>query len=419
MTTVHIIGAGLAGLSCAVRLAGAGIPVSVYEAAPHAGGRCRSYVDSKLERTIDNGNHLLLSANEAALAYLSEIGARDRLSSPPGAYFPFVDLESGARWTLRPTAGRFPWWIFMPGRRVPGAGPLAYLRALRLLRARPEASVAEALYRPGDPLWERLWVPLTIAILNTEPEAASAALLREVFLKTIAKGAAWSRPMIATVSLSDTFVDPAVTWLGEHRVPVHFGQRLRALRGDADGVTALDFGDNRITVGPTDAVVLAVSAPVAASLLPGWDIPTEMRPIVNAHIRLPHRARLAEGIPFLGLIGGTAEWLFLRQDVASITVSAADHLVDTPAATIAHWIWQDAAKALNLDPELRPPIRIIKERRATIAQTPATLARRPGPASGVPNLLLAGAWTDTGLPDTIEGAVASGQQAAEMVLAHA
>lgn len=414
MSHVHIIGAGLAGLSCAMRLTRAGVPVTVYEAAPHAGGRCRSYYDPKLEHTVDNGNHFLLSANNEALDYLTLLGARNRISTPPGAYFPFLDLETGERWTLRPAGGPIPWWIFAPGRRVGGSRPGHYLNALRLLRARSEASVTEVLYRPGDPLWSRLWHPLTVAILNTEPEAASAALLRRVMLMTIARGAGHSTPMTATASLSDTFVDPALDMLAEAGTPIHFGERVRALKGARNRLTSLDFGKAEVKLGPEDTVVLAVTAPVAKQLLPRLTAPTETRPIVNVHIRLPHKARLAEGIPYLGLTGGTAEWLFLRQDIASITVSAARTLMERPAGEIAQIVWEDTARALSLDPRLRPPIRVIKERRATIAQSPEMLTQRPPAQTSVSNLILAGSWTDTGLPSTIEGAIASGHTAARL-----
>lgn len=414
MSHVHVIGAGMAGLSCAVRLSEAGHSVTVYEAAPHAGGRCRSYYDPKLERTVDNGNHILLSANHEALAYLRLIGSRNKLSAPPGAYFPFVDLKSGERWTMRPTPGPIPWWIFMPGRRVSGSRAWHYMRGLRLLAARPDASVAEVLYNRDDPLWERLWKPLTLAILNTEPEAASARLLRRVLLMTIAQGSGKSKPLTATVSLSDTFVDPALAYLAEAGAGIHYGQRLRALEGTRAGLTALDFGREKVDIGPSDLVVLAVTAPVAQQLLPSMTAPVETRPIVNAHIKLPHRARLAEGIPYIGLVGGTAEWLFLRQDVASVTVSAANDLVDHGADDIARIIWRDVARALALDPRLRPATRIVKERRATIAQSPDELARRPKAATPVQNLILAGSWTDTGVPATIEGAIASGRTAADL-----
>ena len=95
---------------------------------------------------------------------------------------------------------------------------------------------------------------------------------------------------------------------------------------------------------------------------------------------------------------------------------AARELVDRPAEEIARVLWEDTAKALTLDPRLQPPMRVIKERRATFAQTPETLTQRPPTQSPIANLLLAGDWTDTGLPATIEGAVRSGQRAAELVL---
>src|ERR1700732_4665170 len=99
--TIHIIGAGLAGLAAAVALSKRGSQVAVHEATAFAGGRCRSYHDAALGMTIDNGNHLLLSGNHAALPFLRDIGAEQRLPVPAAAAFDFIDLESRERWTLR------------------------------------------------------------------------------------------------------------------------------------------------------------------------------------------------------------------------------------------------------------------------------------------------------------------------------
>ncbi len=131
--TIHIIGAGLAGLSAALKLSGRGEAVAVHEATAFAGGRCRSYHDASVGMTIDNGNHLLLSGNRAALDYLREVGAADRLIGPAAAEFQFIDLASRQRWTLRFNDGRVPWWIFDPARRVPGTRARDYLALARLL----------------------------------------------------------------------------------------------------------------------------------------------------------------------------------------------------------------------------------------------------------------------------------------------
>ena len=92
-----------------------GRSVTVYEAAGRAGGRCRSYVDARLDRLIDNGNHLLLSGNRSAMRYLEEAGAGDALVGPASARFPFLDVRTGRRWQVRPNAGRLPWWVLRPG----------------------------------------------------------------------------------------------------------------------------------------------------------------------------------------------------------------------------------------------------------------------------------------------------------------
>ena len=407
----HIVGAGIAGLAAAVDFVQRGWAVTLYEAAAQAGGRCRSYHDARLDRWIDNGNHMLLAANTAALTYLDQIGAGDRVTRPQHTAFPFLDLKTGEAWQVEPSRGPLPWWIFDARRRIPGTAPGDYLAALRLARASQDATVADCL-RTHGPLWERFWVPLTVAALNTHPREASARLLWLVVRESFAKGAAACRPYVARHSLSDTFVDPALAMLAARGGEAHFGQRLRALELADAGVTALTFGERRIAIGTADAVVLALPPGNTAELVPGLTVPEDSRPIVNAHIRLPEgpvpSRRLSPELPILGLVGGAADWLFLRDDVASLTVSAAETLADDPAEEIAKRMWRDTARALGLDPAAEPTTRIIKERRATLAQTPEALRRRPPQRTRWPNLALAGDWTDTGYPATIESAVRSG-----------
>ncbi|MGH6727181.1 MAG: hydroxysqualene dehydroxylase HpnE, partial [Pseudolabrys sp.] len=329
--SVHIVGAGLAGLATAVRLVARGVRTTVYEATNQAGGRCRSYHDPALGITIDNGNHLLLSGNRAALTYLDTIGTRDWLMGPSSASFPFIDLATHERWTLRANNGRIPWWIFDSHRRVPGTRARDYLSILRLLRAAPGATIADVLDCKG-PLYERLLGLLLLAALNTEPPAGSAALAAAVLRETLAAGGRSYRPLFARDGLSAAFVEPALRFIAANGGAVLFGQRLRAFTFEADRVAGLDFGDVAVPLHSDDAVVLAAPPVVAASLVPDLTVPTEFRAIVNAHFRLVPPAGLA---PMTGIVNGTAEWLFAFPDRLSVTISGADRLLDTPREELA------------------------------------------------------------------------------------
>jgi squalene-associated FAD-dependent desaturase len=415
MATVHIIGAGLSGLACAVGLAGRGRVIALYEAAPQAGGRCRSFFDQALGRQIDNGNHLLMSANRAALSYLERIGAADSLIRGSEAVFPFIDLESGQRWLLRPNRGRLPWWLLVPSRRVPGSRLIDYLSGLKVLTAGPEATVGDCV-SSRHPLYRSFWEPLTLAALNADPAVAAAAPLRAVMLETFARGGEYCRTMIARDGLAASLVDPALAMLARHGARPAFGQRLRRLRIEAGAVTGLDFGTMVETVQPDDTVVLAVPAGVAAGLVPGLVAPEDGHAIVNAHFRLDQPAPLpAPDLPFVGVVGGVAHWVFVRGDVVSVTVSGADDLAGQPAEAIAATLWRDVTRVLGLAAAPVPATRIIKEKRATFVQTPANQRLRPSVRTALPNLFLAGDWTATGLPATIEGAVRSGFAAAEAI----
>jgi squalene-associated FAD-dependent desaturase len=390
--TIHVIGAGMAGLAAACTLVEAGRRVVLFEAAKAAGGRCRSYDDRALGARIDNGNHLLLSGNTAATAYLARIGAAQTLTGPATPVFPFVDLPSGAHWQLRLDAGRIPWWIFAPERRIPGTRARVYLALLKLRNARQNDLVAPLIGNTG-PLYRNFLEPLAIAALNTMPEVASAAPLRAVINETVARGGRASIPRFAAIGLSESFVDPALAWLRDHGAEIRLGQRVTALN-------------------PAQKTVLAVPPWIAAELVPGLTVPDQYEAIWNAHFKI----RLDPGVAgFWGLIGGTAEWAFAKGDVLSVTISAANRFAEIDNAEITARVWRDLSRAFGLPVEI-PPHRVVVEKRATFAATPAQLARRPPTRTANPNLMLAGDWTDTGLPATIEGAIRSGNAAALALL---
>jgi squalene-associated FAD-dependent desaturase len=414
--TVHIIGAGISGLSAAVRLKNAGLDVQVHEATQQAGGRCRSYFDAATNLTIDNGNHLLLSGNRHALAYARSIGTEAGLVGPARAKFPFVDLRSGRRWQLDLGNSRLPFWLFDQSRRVPDTAVGDYLKLAPLTWSGTDRLVGDAIACHGT-LYQRLVQPLLLAALNVDPPEGSAGLAGAIVRETLLAGGQACRPLIAREGLSAVLVEPAVKLLQDKGASVRFSHELRAFVLSADRIGALNFGSaDEIAIGPDDAVIMAVPPRAAASLLPGLKTPTQFRAIVNAHFRYDPPPGAA---PILGVIGGTVEWLFAFPQRLSVTISNADRLVDAPREELARTIWRDVGAAAGLPAQASaelPPWQIVRERRATFAATPEQNALRPGPLTSAKNLFLAGDWTDTGLPATIEGSVRSGDRAADLVL---
>jgi squalene-associated FAD-dependent desaturase len=409
---VHVIGAGISGLSAAVRLANANFKVHVHEATQQAGGRCRSYFDAATNLTIDNGNHLLLSGNRHALAYARSIGTEAGLVGPKRAQFPFVDLATGQRWQLDLGDSRLPLWVFDAARRVPDTGLFDYLALMPLTWASPARLVGDAIPCEGR-LYQRLVQPLLLAALNVDPPEGSAGLAGAVVRETLLAGGTACRPLIAREGLSAVLVEPAIRLLQGKGASIQFGHELRGFGTSENSVGELQFGEETIALGPGDAVVLAVPPRPAASLLPGLKTPTKFRAIVNAHFRFDPPKDMP---PILGVVGGLVEWLFAFPQRLSITISNADRLVDMPREELAQAIWRDICKASGVQGEL-PPWQIVRERRATFEATPEQNALRPGPSTVFKNLFLAGDWTDTGLPATIEGSVRSGDRAADLVLA--
>src|ERR1700730_6420114 len=166
--TVHIIGAGISGLSAAVRLANANYRGPVHEAPQPAGGRRRPHVRAATHPTMENGNNLLLSGNRHAVAYARSIGTEAGLVGPKCAQFPFVDLKTGQRWQLDLGDSRLPLWVFDETRRVPDTGLLDYLALMPLVWAAPGKLVGDAIRCEGT-LYQRLVQPLLLAALDLDP----------------------------------------------------------------------------------------------------------------------------------------------------------------------------------------------------------------------------------------------------------
>ncbi len=225
------------------------------------------------------------------------------------------------------------------------------------------------------------------------PDIASALPLRAVLAETIERGGAFTLPRFPKIGLSESLIDPALAWLAARGADIRLGSR----------VTALD---------PAQKTVLAVPPWIAAELLPGLTVPDAFEAICNLHFR----CKIDPGeAGFWGFIGGTTEWAFAKGEILSVTVSAANRYNEIDNVVLAETVWSELVTTFGLTEGL-PDHRVVREKRATFAATPAQLSRRPKPQTENKNLVLAGDWTDTGLPATIEGAIRSGNAAAEAIL---
>ena len=390
--TVHIVGAGLAGLSCALAAVDAGHEVVLHEGARQAGGRSRSWAEPTLGRIVDNGTHMVVGANHAVFGYLKRIGSENSLTPGPTA-FPMLDLRTGRIWTATPL-------------RLLGS----VLASMWRMPRDKDAPVSESLGRSKN--YRRFWDPLTLAVMNTPADRASALVFRRVLARTLWKSQTASQPWLVKEGLSESFIAPALAALEKAGAIIRLNDPLRSLDREGNRVTRLSFDSETIEMAPGDKVVLATPWVVARGFLPELpEMPAS--PIVNVHFRMEQAPPPPNKAGFLGLLGGTGEWMFVRGDVISVTISGAAKVIDLPGEDIAALVWQDVARALRIE---TPPVatRVIKEKRATLFHTPEIEAVRPSQHFGE-NLILAGDWTATGLPCTLEGALTSGAVAASLL----
>ena len=394
--TIHVVGAGVAGLAGALALARAGRPVVLHEASPGAGGRARALADG-----TDNGTHALVGANTAALAFLRTVGARQGWIEPEPDGLPVLDCADGV--ARRISLSPFGWW--RADRRPPGLSAAALGAMARMALPGRDGTVADAM--AGHSVFQRGFVdPLVVATLNTPSAEASTARLAQVLRRLGGPGA--TRLYVAERGLGVDMVEPALAAIRAAGGEVRLGSRIRTLTAEGDG-WLLD-GE------PAARLLLATPPWESARLLPGLAVPQAHAPIVNLHF-----ARAEPGpVRFVGFVGGLCQWVLVRPSGVSVTISAGDAEVAEDVATLAPRAWGEilrAAAAFRIPgewPIKAPECRLVKERRATprhIPGPPFAPPRLPAPA-----LALAGDWTWPHLPATIDAAVRSGEAAARALL---
>ncbi len=436
--TVVVIGGGLAGITAALRCADAGREVALYEAKPRLGGLTYSFRRGELD--VDNGQHVFLRCCTAYRALLGRLGVADQVHLQPR-----LDIPVRATWDHRParlSRNGLPAPLHL-GASLLRYGPLNPAQRLRFGRA---ALALRGLDR-DDPANDRrafgewlrehgqdsrtvaaLWDLVGTATLNARADQASLALAAMVFqvgLLTEADAAdiGWS-----LVPLQRLHGDAAAARLREAGARVHTGAKVTSLESAGDGWLVGTGAEERVA----DHVILAVAPTAAEALLPagslaaapGWAGDLGSSPIVNVHIVLD-RPVLTE--PFVACVGSPVQWVFDRTTQSGLTsgqylalsISAADDYIDEPTAVLRRFLPELERLVPGLHEAEVADFFVTRERDATFRPCPGTAALRAPAVTRAPGLFLAGAWTDTGWPATMEGAVRSGNTAARAVLGRA
>ncbi len=440
MVDVAVIGGGLSGLSAAVELASRGASVALYEAAPKLGGRCYSYIDKPTGDVVDNGQHVLLGAYRHLLRYLEIVGTRGYLREQPALRLPLFHPVKGLAdfridalprpLDLAAAVLKFRLLTLQDRRRL-----LNVALALRKLNAAGEREIARLTVeewltelRQSRDARHSLWYPIAISALNEVPERASALLFARVLRAAFLGSRGDSAVLIPTVGQSELYVRGAEEYLRSRRAKIHANEAVTSIEVRGSEVTGLRLAGGRLVRArhivcavPHDRLRRLIPQALRSSFADLEQLGSS--PIISLHLWFDNEFMEED---FVGLIDCTLQWVFNRRRIAgrgpngwgflSAVISGAREIVDLPKEQIIALALRDLHRVFPAShaAALRRSI-VIKEKRATFSATPDAEALRPSAETPLPNFILAGDWTATGLPATIEGAVKSGFAAANLI----
>ena len=263
--SIHIIGTGLAGLSCAINLQKKNRKITLYEASSLYGGRCRSYNEKDFNCVLDNGNHLIIKAYKNTFNYLKKIEANKELLSNKKTFYPFIDIKKTEEWSVKPYSFILPWWLLINSCRPAKISFMDFIKSFKLLFAKKNETVSELLEKKSL-IYERFWKPFTIAVLNTHPDEASARLLYKVIIKTLFLKNDPLKPFIAKKSLNDSLIKPAIKKILSQGGHIKCNKRLKKIIFKNNFAGEMVFNNEKVKIAKDEFVVLAVTPNVASKI---------------------------------------------------------------------------------------------------------------------------------------------------------
>ena len=421
---VTVIGGGLSGLSTAVFLAKIGFKINLYEASPKLGGRTYSFFDNAIGGYIDNGQHILASWYHNTFDYLKLIGTYDKLFFQKRLEVNFRDRNAEV-FPLK--ASKLP----PPLHLLKGLMSYKMLNlndrvsAIKLINTIKSDKISDEVIRGINVntlfedtkqtagIIENFWKPFIIAVFNAVPEDTSAFMFKQI-IKTgfLEKGG--SNLVLPDVFLSELLTDPAEKYLTDKGSIVITNKKISKINVREDNVTSIIAEDNAEI--KSDYYVSAVGFFDINNLLIGSNVLMEKEqlltsPIVNIHLKFDRDITGIIKNRFEGILSSNIQWVFrVKNDQVCIVISSAKKIAEMEKEAVLELCKGELYKCY---PELKnvniTGSRVLKEMRATFLPDKRSINIRPKCRTSLKNLYLAGDWTDTGLPATIESAVKSGK----------
>ncbi len=352
----------------------------------------------------------MFSANKNFKNFCELIGSSKTIKEIPPNFF-FFDSERNLEWNLDLSSG---YTKFLTGKKklIPGTKLFDYFSLLRLSFASEDSSVFEIV--GNSKIFKTFWEPLTLGVMNTDPNLASARVLSNVLKKTIYKGEKFCRIFQPKINWNETLIKPAVNKIKKDGGQINYGNLLKKIHVSDNNVCELFFMKNKIKVNKDDRVVISIPPTNLSKLLGNCSLPNQYNTILNLHFKIKPKDINLFQEPIVGFINSLTQWVFVKRNHLSVTVSNANNLNSTDTEELIVKIWSEICKYIKKK-IVYENVQIVREKKATYIQSPSNI-NLVKKFNNIPeNVLIAGDWTQYNLPCTIEASILSGKKAIETI----
>ena len=421
-----VIGGGIAGLTSATYLTKQNIKVTLLESSPKLGGRAYSFTEQKSNDVVDNGQHILMGCYSDTINFLKLIGAKDNFIYQKSLQINFL-TQAGKLVRLKSFTSLYPFNLLIALLNFDAISFTERLSLLKFVIKLPfishqklsDKNVRDWLKeeRQSDDTIKSLWKIIAVGALNTNIDKASAFMFREILMKIFFNGNFASTIILPKYGLSEAYVKNAKEYIESNGGKIKLSSSVKEFIISDNKIVGIKTADE--VYKDFDYVISAIPFYAFNNLYPELfldkKIEFEYSSILNIHIWLKNNPMKER---FYGLIDSPVHWIFNKGNHINLVISDADYLIDKPAEEIYKMCINELIRYTEFEQSDILNYKVLKEKRATFVPSNKVNYIRPPSNKRIANLFLAGDWTDTGLPSTIESAVKSGRVAVELILAN-